>query len=510
MAIVQQGSVNTAGLVVPGYLHQIVPPKVPAINGIPTNKMTIVGTAAFGPVNQPVAVSDVASYERVFGKIQNRKHDAGTLLAIAAEQGANNFDVIRVEDGTAAKATKAHQISSATAITLTAINSGSYGNAIQFNFLTGSKASTIKVVISIPGVVTEVYDNLPSTGADFWPALVSAINSGATLYALKPSELVTATIGTSTTAPTLNGAAVNLAGGTDGATTINSSTLVGTDGVIPTGMYAARKRGSSILVLADADDSSSWSGQAGFGLAEGFTVVGTAPSATSASTLITSKQAAGLDTPSFWLLDGNWKQWVDRYNALTRVVSNQGFAAGRLAALSPEKSPLNKPIIGIVGAQKPSYTDAELSLLFSAGIDVITNPAPGGGYWAVRGGYNTSSNAATNGLNYPRMTNYLAQTLDKAMGVFVGGVINTDTFQSVTASLKHFLSGLVSQGILARQEDGSMPFSVVCDASNNPQERTSLGYLEALVRVRYQSITRFFIVNAEGGQTVTINVREEQ
>lgn len=508
MAIVQQGSTNPGGLIVPGFTYSISAPKVPAINGVPTNKMTIVGTAPWGPVNQPVAVSDIASYERVFGKIQNRKHDAGTLLAIAAEQGANHFDVIRVTDGTDTKATKVHQVSATAAITLTAINSGSFGNNIQFSFLTGSKASTIKTVIGIPGIVTEVYDNLPTT--DFWPALVSAINAGNTLYAVKPSELVTATVGTSTTAPTLNAGAVNLAGGTDGVTTITAAVLVGTDGVTPTGMFAARKRGSSILVLTDADDSTSWTAQVAFGLAEGMTIVGTAPSAASASTVIASKQTAGIDSPSFWLFDGNWKLWNDRFNGVTRVVSNQGFAAGRLAALSPEQSPLNKPLFGIVGAQKTAYTDAELALLFSAGVDVITNPAPGGDYWAVRGDYNTSSNAATNGLNYPRMTNFIAATLDKAMGREVGRVINTDTFQSVTAALKHFLSGLESQGVLARQEDGSMPFSVRCDASNNPQSRTSLGYLQAEVRVRYQSITRFFNVISEGGQTVTITVREEQ
>ena len=70
-----------------------------------------------------------------------------------------------------------------------------------------------------------------------------------------------------------------------------------------------------------------------------------------------------------------------------RLVSPQGFAAGRLANLSPEQSGLNKPLYGIAGSQKSgapganlvsSYADAELQTLFQAGIDVIANPQPGG------------------------------------------------------------------------------------------------------------------------------------
>jgi uncharacterized protein len=53
--------------------------------------------------------------------------------------------------------------------------------------------------------------------------------------------------------------------------------------------------------------------------------------------------------------------------------------------------------------------------------------------------------------------------------------------------------------------DGSLPFSVVCDASNNPLSRTSLGYVQADVQVQYQGINEKFIVNLEGGQTVQVS-----
>ena len=43
---------------------------------------------------------------------------------------------------------------------------------------------------------------------------------------------------------------------------------------------------------------------------------------------------------------------IDQVNAAIRLVSPQGFAAGRLANLSPEQSSLNKPLYGVVGSQK--------------------------------------------------------------------------------------------------------------------------------------------------------------
>jgi hypothetical protein len=62
---------------------------------------------------------------------------------------------------------------------------------------------------------------------------------------------------------------------------------------------------------------------------------------------------------------------------------------------------------------------------------------------------------------------------------------------------------MLGQGLLG-STNGNLPFSVVCDTSNNPASRTSLGYLQADVQVQYQAINEMFIVNVEGGQTVSI------
>ncbi|MGI4942828.1 MAG: hypothetical protein ACRYHQ_20075, partial [Janthinobacterium lividum] len=61
---------------------------------------------------------------------------------------------------------------------------------------------------------------------------------------------------------------------------------------------------------------------------------------------------------------------------------------------------------------------------------------------------------------------------------------------------------MLGQGQLALNADGSLPYTVVDDFTNNPQSRTGLGYTQADVRVTYQGINEKFLVNMEGGPTV--------
>jgi phage tail sheath protein FI len=239
----------------------------------------------------------------------------------------------------------------------------------------------------------------------------------------------------------------------------------------------------------------------------------TGPAGDTITNAVTVVQQAGLDAYSAKLMFGDWIYWFDQANDMLRLVSPQGFVAGRLANLSPEQSSLNKQIYSIAGTQRSgvpgsgqstTYTDADLQTLVLNGLDVIANPQPGGSYWGARIGHNSSSNPATNGDNYARMTNYIAATLAAGMGQYVGQVINNGLFQRIRATQMSFLQGLLGQGILAAGPNGSAPFSVICDSTNNPLSRTSLGYVQSDAQVRYQGINEKFIVNVEGGQTVLV------
>jgi uncharacterized protein len=102
------------------------------------------------------------------------------------------------------------------------------------------------------------------------------------------------------------------------------------------------------------------------------------------------------------------------------------------------------------------------------------------------------------------MTNFIAATLAAGMGQFVGQVINSTLFIQIRSTEISFLQALLDQGILARTLDGGLPYAVICDSSNNPPSRTSLGYVQSDAQVLFQGINEKFIVNVEGGQTVLV------
>jgi phage tail sheath protein FI len=512
MPIVQQGSINTTALVVPDLYVQIVPPQNLVLNGVPTNIVGAVGSASWGPVAQPVIVATMSDYAQSFGPIVARQYDMGTHVATAIQQGAQNFRCVRATDGTDVAA---QVIVPGSTVTFTALYTGSLGNQVSVTLQQGPSQSAWQLIVALPGLQPEVYSNLSGTGAQFWTALASAVNNGQGPQR-GPSQILVANAGGATSPPSpFNVRLGATTAGSDGASAISATHLVGTDVVPRAGMYALRGQGCGIALLSDSDDPSRWSVQAAFGLQEGVYMILTGPAGDTIQSAITVAQQAGLDSHAAKLMFGDWLWWSDQVNGTVRLVSPQGFVAGRLANLSPEQSSLNKQIYCVVGSQmsgtpgsgqSTSYSAAELAALLGAGIDVVCNPQPGGSYWGVRGGHNSSSDPSRNGDNYTRLTNYIATSLSSAMGLFVGHVINAGLFNNIRAAQLSFLQNMLGQGLLGSM-DGSLPFSVVCDTSNNPTARTALGYVQSDAQVQYQSINERFIVNIEGGQTVQVSIQ---
>jgi hypothetical protein len=508
--IAQQGSINTTSLIVPDLYVQIVPPQNLMLNGVPTNVLGVVGTASWGPVNQPAIVGSMADYARLFGSIIPRKFDMGTQVATAVQQGAQNFRCVRVTDGSDLAA---YSVIPGSNASFTALHTGSLGNSINIVMGAGSKPATWKVSILLRGFEPEVFDGLVGNGAVFWNNLATAVNHGIGSQR-GPSLLVVSSAGGSTASPasftlTLGSSTA----GSDGATSVTSALLVGNDAPIRSGMCALRGQLCGLAMLADCDDAATWTSQANFGLQEGIYMILSTAAGDTISNAVATKAAMGLDSYAAKLMFGDWVWWSDQANNMIRLVSPQGFAAGRLANLSPEQSSLNKQIYGIIGSQRSgspgssqnaAYSSADLSVLLGAGIDVICNPQPAGAFWGVRGGHNTSSNPATDGDNYTRLTNYIAETLAAGMGRYVGQVINADLFRKVRSTQLSFLNNMLGQGLLG-SPDGSLPFSVICDTTNNPASRTNLGYVQADAQIQYQAINERFIVNVEGGQTVQVS-----
>lgn len=392
-------------------------------------------------------------------------------------------------NGVQATATATVAAGAVTAITVT--NPGSGYNAAPAVTLTGGGSTTAATV----GTVTLVY----------WPAVAAAINSG--VSGLRgPSQFVVATAGAGTAAPAT--ASYTLAGGTDGVGAVTTSTLVGVDTLPRTGMYALRGSGCSIAMLTDLSDSTSWATQVAFGLGEGMYMVACGPSGDTITNAATVKAGAGIDSYAMKLMLGDWVYFLDSVNGVTRLTSPQAFVAGMLGNLAPNQSTLNKQMQGIVGTQKSytgvPYTAAELQSLAQAGIDVIANPVPGGAYFGCRNGRNTSSNAAIRGDNYTRMTNFIAFTIASGVGKYVGTLQTASQQRKAKVTLDSFFANLQAQGYIG-DVNGPNAWKVQLDANNNPFSRVSLGYEQAEVEVTYQSVVEYFIVNMQGGQTVSID-----
>jgi len=172
----------------------------------------------------------------------------------------------------------------------------------------------------------------------------------------------------------------------------------------------------------------------------------------SIATAATNKATAGVDSYSVKVLLGDYVYWLDTVHGQTRLVSPQAIVGGLMSNLSPQNSSLNKKLYGIVGTQKSAtglaYTQADLQTIVLAGIDVIANPVPGGNYFGVRIGHNASSNPVIQGDNYTRMTNYIAATINRGMGIYIGQLQTAKVRKNAKATLDAFFSGLYQQNMI--------------------------------------------------------------
>jgi hypothetical protein len=505
MPVFNLGQLNTTALTAPDVYIQKIPPQTVYINGVPTDILGLVGVGSWGPVNSAIlAAGDT------FGSVTFRTYDLASAIAISAQVGANNIRAVRVTDGTDTAATVPVidvAGSPVTGLTLTAFYTGVVGNTLSYSVAAGTKPGTFKLTINRQGYASEVYDNIAGSGSALWAAMVSAVNNGQT--GLRgPSQLAVATIGSSSAAPKVASAAFS--GGTDGTSGVTDTTLVGADGVTPssrTGMYALRASGAQVANLIDLTTSSQWPNIVAFADSEGMYIPVTGAAGQSYSTVSANLVSAGVDDPSLKVIVGDWVYWQDNVNGVLRLMSPATFAAAELASLAPHLSSLNKALPAVVGTQRSSqnqpYSTAEIGAVATSRLDVITNPCPGGPYYGFRTGRNASSNPTTNGDNYTRMTNYLALTLAASFGFVIGQPQTKDLRNEVAASIDAFLWNLENQGMIG-DVNGGPAFSVEIDAKNNPDSQVALGYMQANVQVKYLSIVWFFLVNLEGGQTVSV------
>jgi len=510
----QSSQLNAASLTAPGVYTEIVAPP-PVIQGAPTNGYGLVGVASWGPVNSPFVVGSPSAAPSQVGPVTVRSRDLATALALAFVIGSYNNWCVRVTDGTDAAATaplKDTTGSPVTGATLTAMYTGKTGNTISATVGAGTAPSTSKLTVQMAGFTPEVYDNIAGSGATLWTNLVSAVNNGQS-GVRGPSQLVVATIGTSTAAPAQS--TYTLSGGTDGDSSVTDSTLIGSNSSFPvTGMYALQSAAVQTINLVDHTTSTQWSTIAAFTQQFGMFGGSQEAAGTNIASTASALATAGVDTPWFKPLVGDWVYWQDTVNNMQRLVSPMNIWGPLRATLTPNQSTLNKPILGIIGTQRSlqnqPYSSAEVQAAVAGRVDFLANPSPGGNYFSFQTDRNASSQAATNSESYTTMTNFLAGSLGGTTFGFVIGNPQTPTMRSdVKDAMSAFLTGIwqVSGYIGDANQPTKVPFKITLDATNNPDNNVALGIMQALVQVKYLSIVRVFVIALQGGSTVSVNVQ---
>lgn len=503
------GHVNLNSIDVPGVYVDIIPPQT-YIAGVPSNREGVVGVGSWGPVNALIPVSTQDDAAVAIGVPMVRKYDVATFIAAATQVGGSAaYYCVRVTDGTDAAASGALV---ASCLTLTAKYTGTLGNGITAKILAGSKPHTFAISVSFPGRQPETFDNIAGTGKAFWLNAAAAINAGTSTRA--KSSYVIATAGAGTTAP-VAGTTVTLSGGTDGASGVVDADLIGSDVSPRSGMYALRRSGVDCFTLCDVTDSSTWAAQDAFALSENAVAVHAMAPGTGFAYTIAKRVSVGLDSFPSWLLVGDYPTFYDSYNGLARLVSPAAFALGLAGNLSPEQSPLNKPLRGVIATQHSetgaAYSDAELSQIERGGVDVIVGPptTPGGEYYTFITGRNASSNNSANGVEYSRLTFFLARSIQsKAAGSIVGRL------QSIRPSDRtRFDAKAMMDGFFASLRDPAMgsngngmidDFETQCDLNNNPPALQARGFLFLYAKVRYLNVVRYFVVKLAGGGNVEV------
>ena len=494
------GNSNTSGL--PDWFVNLIPPSQSLIPGVSTNILGIVGTATWGPVNALIAGDGYSDFACCFGTLQNRKYDMGTAVQIAQQNGCSNFNFIRVTDGTDVAATITFPAltagdaaaivaaintgqsgvrgasllvtasNSTTTVTITSKYTGTFGNKTTLTVGAGTKASTTKVTISLPNNQTESFDNIGTGSA------------------------VTAT-------PTLTG-------GTDGTTTIVSATLIGVDTGTRTGMYALRKSGAAAVMLADLDDSTTYAAQTAYGMSEACTMVMVGVAGDTIANAVTVKNAAGIDSLEAKLLFGDWCYWFDSENQIPkRLVSPQAFWAGRRVSITPNQAMVNRQLYGIVSTQRADsgrqYSNAELTLLTNAGIDVITNPSLGGFYYSARIGHNTSSSPLTRADEYTSNANFIALSISAWVGSQIGLLQTPQQREEAYGALEAFFSDYQRNGGIGDvNAPDARAYYIQLDEFNNSNSSVVLGIENIDIKVKLFKAIEKMVVNIEAGFVVVI------
>lgn len=400
--------------------------------------------------------------------------------------------------------------------TLTALYSGVLGNAIRLSILPGTNSALVNVLLTAwAGKEQEYYTALPNTSA-FWAAL-SAVLSGGAGPTVASSQLARFVVASSTHGPQLQ-VATPLAGGTDGRSGITSAQLVGS----PTG--GAGGQGSGLYALLKCiptvqqawcvglDDMTVAPLIQQIGAQSGILMAIIQPIDTDVTTAVANLNTYGIDSYQVMCFI-DWPQMFDPINNVARYVPPTGPLGGLCASLSPEQSPLNKPLQGVITTSRLAnigpYDDSDVGLANTNGIALVSNPIGAGPQFGFVTAVNTSlNNIGTAPIEYSRMTNFLIQSVGANLGQFLGALQSQQIVDPVRSAIKSNLNSFMAQLVGNNQLDAYLNLCEFSLTNNSPGYNTpttiSKHICSVFTAATYKASIWYLLFTLQGGTTVSV------
>lgn len=487
------------------------------------------GAANWGKPNIVQYFSDYDSGIPFFGDtdigLSSSSVDYGLMARVflAAMAGASSFACVRITDGTDVAAGSvigddANPVSGHELVTLTAVSTGSKGNAISYrlDLVSGTNSAypVYRLTVFPFAGSAEVFTIVAYTTGGSYSSTVFTANAIAAINGTdgKPASnwlVASAPGGTPSVLNPYTGAVVFLTAGTDGNSGLTDTDIVGTDGASPstrTGLYAFRNLAAAGTVLLP--------GVTAFDTFESLAlfceqeicmgVWGNFPLGTETATAVSDRQTNALSS-TWLLLVEDWVEFVDPVSGLTRYLEPSASAAGVVAGTVPFKYVGNKPYAGIQGLLATEYTATGLTMSTaeagereSNGIDWIGNPIPRGAVFGLFHGM--MSDAATLSSDL-RMANIIALNIQAILSQFVGEMQSTSssdlTRSAARAKVNEYMSTLAGQ---------INDYKDTLDTTNNTPTTIAQGQMLCSLEVQTLGAVRFAIAAVQVGTGVQISV----
>ena len=202
------------------------------IAGLGRTITAMVGTAAWGPMNEPTRVLTEDLFKQQFGP---PIADSNSYMAARSYfQRGEELLFIRVGDGTELQATLALAVSGGGAPSIRAVSPGTEGNSVYITISAGT-TSGYKITVDVGDVTAGseqgVIDNIPLASETDLAALIAASQVAWLI------EGINGTVGGNVTVPQVR---APLAGGADGTGTVDENDYIGTTGATKTGLQLLR------------------------------------------------------------------------------------------------------------------------------------------------------------------------------------------------------------------------------------------------------------------------------